>query len=77
MAKEKVEKLGAARRGPVSGGYVLNGGVKAIPHNLTLDIRRNKLIYILLLFRHLQLRPHGGPADGLPGFLPRQRAFWQ
>lgn len=49
MAKEKVEKLGAARRGPVSGGYVLNGGVKAIPHNLTLDIRRNKLIYILLV----------------------------
>ena len=35
MAKEKVEKLGTARRGPVSGGYVLNGGVKAIPHNLT------------------------------------------
>ena len=49
MAKEKVEKLGTARRGPVSGGYVLNGGVKAIPHNLTLDIRRNKLIYILLV----------------------------
>lgn len=50
MAKnQKALKLGQTSRGLVSGGYIVNGGVKAVPHNLTLDIRRNKLIYILLL----------------------------
>ncbi len=48
-SKQKAQKLGQASKGPVSGGYIVDGGLKAIPHNLTLDIRRNKLIYILLL----------------------------
>lgn len=29
-------------------GYYVNGGLKAVPHNLMLDIRRNKVIYICL-----------------------------
>ena len=45
----KAEKIGAQKSGPVTGGYIVNGGLKAVPHNLTLDIRRNKLIYILLI----------------------------
>ena len=49
MAKQKAEKLGQSRRGPVSGGYIVGGGLKAVGHNLPLDIRRNKLIYILLV----------------------------
>ncbi len=31
-------------------GYWLNGGIRAVPHNLWLDIRRNKVIYICLVF---------------------------
>lgn len=31
-------------------GYRLNGGIRAIPHNLILDIQRNKVIYICLAF---------------------------
>ena len=50
MAKKvKAEKIGFQKSGPVTGGYIVNGGLKAVPHNLTLDIRRNKLIYILLI----------------------------
>lgn len=45
----KAEKIGTQKSGPVTGGYIVNGGLKAVPHNLTLDIRRNKLIYILLI----------------------------
>ncbi|MCF0128998.1 MAG: hypothetical protein HUJ70_10515, partial [Pseudobutyrivibrio sp.] len=30
-------------------GYIVNGGIKAVPHNLLLDIKRNPVIYILLL----------------------------
>ena len=29
-------------------GYYVNGGIRAVPHNLLLDIRRNKVIYICL-----------------------------
>ncbi len=31
-------------------GYIHNGGIKALPHNLLVDIRRNKLIYVCLVF---------------------------
>ncbi len=30
-------------------GFIYNGGIKAVPHNLMLDIKRNKLVYVLLL----------------------------
>lgn len=46
--KEKAESIGGRARGPVSGGYIVDGGVRAVPHNLFLDIKRNKLVYILL-----------------------------
>ena len=47
--REKAEKIGASASRPVTGGYIIGGGVRAVPHNLILDIRRNKLIYILLV----------------------------
>ena len=31
-------------------GYIYNGGIRAFPHNLLVDIRRNKLIYVCLVF---------------------------
>lgn len=30
-------------------GYIENGGIKALPHNLALDFRRNKIIYFLCI----------------------------
>ena len=30
--------------------YWVDGGIKAVPHNLMLDIRRNKMIYVCLVF---------------------------
>ncbi len=47
--RAQAEKIGASASGPVVGGYIIGGGIKAIPHNLSLDIRRNKLIYVLLV----------------------------
>lgn len=29
-------------------GYITNGGIKAFPHNMALDIRRNKVLYLIL-----------------------------
>lgn len=29
--------------------YITNGGVKALPHNLAIDIRRNRSLYIILI----------------------------
>ena len=31
-------------------GYIIGGGIKAVPHNLIVDIRRNKMLYFLLIF---------------------------
>ncbi len=33
-----------------NGGYIYGGGIKAIPHNLAVDIKRNKLVYLCLIF---------------------------
>ena len=30
-------------------GYIENGGIKALPHNLALDFKRNKAIYFLCI----------------------------
>lgn len=30
-------------------GYIENGGIKALPHNLALDFRRNRMIYFLCI----------------------------
>ena len=29
-------------------GYIIGGGIKAVPHNLKVDIRRNKMLYVFL-----------------------------
>ena len=29
--------------------YITNGGIKALPHNMSLDIRRNKFLYLILI----------------------------
>ena len=47
--RTKAAKIGAAAFSPVTGGYIIGGGIRAVPHNLFLDIRRNKLIYVLLV----------------------------
>ncbi len=38
-----------AATGPIPSGYRTGGGIKDIPHNLGLDIKRNTVVYILLL----------------------------
>ncbi len=43
--KAKPENQG----GSTFGGYILDGGVRAVPHNLRLDIKRNAVVYILLI----------------------------
>lgn len=46
MIKSKnVEKNGASR----VAGYIENGGIRALPHNLITDIKKNKTIYILCI----------------------------
>lgn len=32
-----------------SGGYIIGGGLRAVPHNLAVDIRRNTVVYLLLM----------------------------
>ncbi len=44
--KDKGSQSGKAVRKP--GKYIENGGLRAVPHNLLLDIRRNKVIYLCL-----------------------------
>lgn len=44
--KDKKPQSGKAVRQP--GKYIENGGLRAVPHNLLLDIRRNKVIYLCL-----------------------------
>lgn len=39
-----------ARKDVDASGYIESGGVRALPHNLFLDIRRNKILYICLVF---------------------------
>ena len=49
MRKQKPAK--PLRTGEANtGGYIVHGGVKALPHNLWTDIRRNKALYVCLLF---------------------------
>lgn len=33
-----------------SSGYIEGGGVRALPHNLWVDIKRNKVLYVCLTF---------------------------
>lgn len=50
MAKNrKAERIGDSVAVPAPSGYVEHGGLRGTLHNLSLDIRRNKLIYILLV----------------------------
>lgn len=49
MRKQKPAK--PRRTGETNtGGYIIHGGVRALPHNLWTDIRRNKVLYVCLLF---------------------------
>ena len=34
-------------------GYRMGGGIKDVPHNLKLDIKRNKLVYIQIGRAHV------------------------
>ena len=46
MSKRKENKPKTQK---ASGGYILGGGIRAVPHNLAVDIRRNRLVYLMLL----------------------------
>lgn len=46
MSKQKENKPKTQK---ASGGYILGGGIRAVPHNLAVDIRRNRLVYLMLL----------------------------
>lgn len=48
MKKEKKKKEVSVNMDAGS-GYRYGGGIKDVPHNLATDIRRNKIVYILLL----------------------------
>ena len=48
MAKKKKEKELPPEQKYAPSGYRMGGGIKDVPHNLKLDIKRNKLVYILL-----------------------------
>jgi len=49
LSKLKTRASAKGKEKAPSGGYILNGGIRALPHNLALDIRRNKLVYLMLL----------------------------
>ena len=46
MGQKKRKTVKQARVAP---GYVLEGGIKNLPRNLTTDIRRNRVLYLLLI----------------------------
>lgn len=48
MKGRSIKKSSAPKRKTCFGGYVNNGGIRAVPHNLALDIRRNKMLYVFL-----------------------------
>lgn len=48
MAKEK-KKNKKNKKKLSESNYIYGGGIKAFPHNLSVDIRRNKMIYVLLV----------------------------
>ncbi len=48
MAKEKKKKELDPNQAFAPSGYRMGGGIKNVPHNLLLDIKRNKVVYILL-----------------------------
>ena len=63
-----------------AGGYIFGGGIKAVPHNLWLDIRRNKVIYILLLiilayFIIFNYAPMVGLLMAFENYSPRKGLF--
>lgn len=49
MSKLKTRTAAKGKERKPSGGYILGGGIRALPHNLALDIRRNKLVYLMML----------------------------
>lgn len=49
MRKPKPQKTLRTNEANV-GGYVEGGGIKALPHNVFTDIRRNKVLYICIVF---------------------------
>lgn len=49
MKRLKTGVVGSSAPGPAPSGYVEHGGLAGTMHNLSLDIRRNKLIYVLLV----------------------------
>jgi len=49
MAKEKKKKELDPNQAFAPSGYRTGGGIKNVPHNLLLDIKRNKVVYILLV----------------------------
>ncbi|MGI6316809.1 MAG: ABC transporter permease [Christensenellales bacterium] len=67
-------------RPPAPKGYIIGGGIRAIPHNLLLDIRRNKLVYLLLLlilayFVIFCYIPMGGLAMAFEKYSPAKGLF--
>ena len=48
MAKGKKKKELDPNQAFAPSGYRMGGGIKNVPHNLLLDIKRNKVVYILL-----------------------------
>ncbi len=79
MAKEKKKKKNSELEF-ASGGYRIGGGIKDLPHNLGLDIKRNKLVYILLavillyfiIFNYI---PMAGIVMAFEKFSPRRGIF--
>lgn len=54
MSKEKepkkLKEKKPLKKGFYLGGYIEQGGIRALPHNFIHDIRRNKIAYICLIF---------------------------
>lgn len=50
MAKQNAEpkERNKKRKANAPVGYIYGGGLKAVPHNLKIDIRRNKMLYVFL-----------------------------
>lgn len=63
------------------GGYIPGGGIRTIPHNLALDIKRNRVVYLLLLlvlayFIIFCYIPMGGLLMAFEKFSPAKGIFF-
>ena len=84
MGKEKRKKKDIKQENKVSfrseGGYIEHGGIKGYFHNQKLDIKRNKLVYIMLavilayfiIFNYI---PMGGLAMAFQKYSPARGLF--